>query len=167
MIYTVFIPIALIFVPWLVVRFIFTTDKTKKIPYLKHARFLLVASAAWFLSQWLPNIPVSPETDTFTMHAMGGVVSTILFIYITKVYEITFKYWWQSWLMLYFFVSGLGVLNELFEFFIDRVGIHEVVGGDEWWDLLANTVGGFVAFGVYKTLFKSKESTKSEFLTRK
>lgn len=152
MIYTVFIPIALIFVPWLVVRFIFTTDKTKELPYLKHAGFLWAASAAWFLSQWLPNIPISPETDTFTMHSMGGVVAAILFVYVTKVYQVTFKFWWQPWLMLYFFVSGLGVANELFEFFIDRTGIFDVIGGDEWWDLLANTLGGFLAFSLI-TLF--------------
>lgn len=152
MIYTLFIPLALLFVPWLAVRFVFKTKNTQKLPYLKYAWLLWLASLAWFLSQWLPNIPISPETDTFTMHSMGGVVAAILFIYVCRVYQISFKYWWQAWLGLYFFVSGLGVLNELFEFFIDRTGIFDVIGGDEWWDLTANTLGGLVAFGVYKVI---------------
>jgi len=149
MIYTLFIPISLIFVPWLLVRFVFKTEQTKHLRYIKYAGYLWMASVVWFLSQILPNIPISPETDTFTMHTLGGMVAAILFIYVKKVYQIKFKYWWQAWLCLYFFVSGLGVLNELFEFFIDRAGIFEVISGDEWWDLTANTVGSFLAFSVY------------------
>jgi hypothetical protein len=158
MIYTVFIPIALIFAPWLIVRFVFKTKQTQNLPYLKHAIYLWAASGAWILSQVLPNIPISVETDTFTMHSMGGVVAAILFLYVLKVYKITFELWWQQWLMLYFFVSGLGVLNELFEFFIDRAGIFKVIGGDEWWDLLANTVGAFVAFTIYKIVSQLKRT---------
>lgn len=159
MIYRIFIPIALLFVPWLLVRYVFKTKQTADLPYVKHAGYLVAAAVCWVLAMVLPNIPISLQTDTFTMHSMGGVVATILFLYATRVYQITFKYWWQPWLALYFFVSGFGVLNELFEFFIDTFGIQEVIGGDEWWDLLANTVGAFIAFGAYKVIYATKTKT--------
>ncbi|MGH7196837.1 MAG: hypothetical protein ACREGJ_03700 [Candidatus Saccharimonadales bacterium] len=149
MIYTVLIPLALLFMPWVLVRYVFATDKTRQLPYMQHAGYLWAAAIAWVLAMTLPNVPISPETDTTTMHFTGGVVATILFLYVTRVYQIKFATWWLQVLALYFFVSGLGVLNELFELFLDKTGISPIEEGDEWWDLLANTVGGFVAYGVF------------------
>jgi glycopeptide antibiotics resistance protein len=148
MIYEVIIPIALLIAPWLAVRFIFTTNRTRMLPYTKHAWHLWAAAIVWLLALTLPNIPISAETDTFTMHTLGGVVAALLFAYVVKVYKIGFTAWWQPWVALYFFASGLGVFNELFEFFLDSTGISLVIGGDEWWDLLANTIGAFLAYGI-------------------
>lgn len=57
--------------------------------------------------------------------------------------------WWHEWVGLFFFVSTLGVLNELFELFLNKVAYPGMILGDERWDLLANTVGAFISFGVY------------------
>lgn len=98
----------------------------------------------------LPNIPISSETDTFSQHAMGGVVASILFFAAKHAYQWHFAHWWQLPLALYFFVSGLGVTNELFELLTTKSGIIIIDSGDVWWDLLANTCGAGVAYLAYR-----------------
>lgn len=147
MLYSVVIPILLLFVPWLLVRYVFATKQTKNLAYRTYAPYLVAASALWVLSFLLPNVPISSETDSFTMHSLGGMVAAVLFVYTVKSYDIRFEAMWQVWVGLYLFTSGLGVLNELAEFFLTKTNVEPIVGGDEWWDLLANTLGAFVAFG--------------------
>lgn len=146
MIYFVIIPLALLVVPWLTVKYIFKTKQTASLPYKKYAWYLVAASAVWLAAMLLPNVPVSPETQTTTMHTLGGVVTAILFMYTVQAYQVKFNAWWQPLLALYFFASGLGVLNELFEFALNKSGVPGVIGGDEWWDLAANTFGAFSAY---------------------
>lgn len=146
MIYHVLIPLGLLFVPWLVARYVFKTPTTTNLSYKTHAWYLVAASLAWFAAMTLPNVNISAQTDTTTMHTMGGVVSAILFAYFMAVYKIKFVFWWQTWLALYFFVSGLGVLNELFELFLYKINYISDDGGDTWWDLAANTFGAFTAY---------------------
>jgi hypothetical protein len=149
MIYSLYIPLALLFVPWLLVRFVFTTEKTRRLPYLKHAPYLWAAAALWWLALFVPNVPLSPETETFSMHFTGGGVAVILFLYVVKVYQLKFTYTWQAWMAMFMFVSTLGVLNELLEFFLDVTRIMPMPRGDTWWDLWANTLGAlFVYFAV-------------------
>lgn len=146
MIYLVIIPLALMFVPWLLVRFIFKTQHTANLAYSKHAWLLVTASLTWVGAMTLPNVAIASQTETTTMHTLGGVVAALLFIYAVRVYQIQFRFWWQSVLALYFFVCGLGVLNELFELFLFKIGVPGVIGGDEWWDLAANTFGAYLAY---------------------
>ena len=97
----------------------------------------------------MPNVPVSDQTDSTSMHFLGGVVAALLFIYTIKVYKFRFVESWQTWVALYLFVSGLGVLNELFELFLDSTIIDlPLTETDTWWDLLANTAGAFTAYAV-------------------
>lgn len=148
MVYSVLIPIGLLFVPWLLVRYVFATKETRQLPYLQHAPFLWAAIVVWYLALVLPN-PLWSETDTFTMHATGGAVATILFFYVAAVYRLTFANAWIALAALYFFVSGLGVLNELLEFLLDKF-VYEVSNYDTWWDLVANTFGSLLAFLVFR-----------------
>ncbi len=134
--------------PWVLVRYVFTTEQTRQIRYQDGAIYMWISSAIWVLSQILPNVPLSDQTDTTTMHTLGGVVAAVLFMYAVRVYKIRFETWWQPWIGLFLFASGLGILNELFEFFLQSVGWPDIVGGDEWWDLAANTFGAFVAYGL-------------------
>lgn len=157
MIYTVLIPLGLLAVPWLLVRYVFATEVTRKLTYRIHALYLVVAAILWELAMVLPNIPVSPETDSFTMHATGGMVAVVLAAYTVAVYNIRLKPWWLEVVGLYFFVSGLGVLNELFEFFLTASGIVFIPNGDTWWDLLANTVGATLAYIVFKIVQTSRQ----------
>lgn len=154
-IYQFVIPALLLFVPWILVRYVFSTSKTRNLPYAQNAAYLWLAAGLWMLSQVLPEVPISNQTDTFTMHTVGGVLAAVLYIYAVKCYQIKFDEWWQSWIGLFLFVSAVGVLNELFEFFLSGIGWPGVVGGDTWWDLSANTLGSFVAFGLIK-IFKPK-----------
>jgi glycopeptide antibiotics resistance protein len=146
-IYAVIIPALLLFMPWVLVRYVFVTKKTSKLNYRANAEYLWLAAGVWVLSQLLPRVSIYGQTDTFIMHTLGGVVAAILFVYTIKSYKIEFEATWQLWVGLFLFVSALGVLNELFEFFLYAVGVPGVVGGDEWWDLTANTLGSFAAYG--------------------
>lgn len=150
MIYHVFIPIALTVVPWMLVRFAFTTPQTRKLPYRKLSLYLWLAAYFWIFALSLPAIPISHETTTFTMHFTGGVVAAILFEYFTKAYQLKFTAIWQQLVLLYLVVSGLGVLNELFEFYLNWSGLDPQSAADTWWDLYANTLGGFLGFGVFR-----------------
>lgn len=150
MIYTVGIPLALLIAPWLVVRFVFVTPKSRTITYKESFGFLALAAALWVVALVVPNVPVSSETTTFSMHMTGGVVAAVLFLYAIWCYGWKFDTWWQKWVGLFFFVSALGVVNELFELFLNRVGYPGMILGDERWDLLANTIGAFAAYGAYQ-----------------
>lgn len=152
MIYLVIIPLLLVVVPWIAVRFVFVTDKSMRLTYKQAMPYLLAAAFLWVLAFFVPNIPVSPETDTFSQHAMGGVVAGVLFLFACRAYGWRSSSWWQPWLVLYAFVSSLGVLNELFELFATKTELTIIDGSDVWWDLLANTIGGIVAFAAYEVL---------------
>lgn len=147
MIYNVVIPAALLVAPWLVVRFVFVTPKSRRVTYKESSGFLGLAAALWVMALVVPNVPISPETTTFSMHMTGGAVAAVLFLYAVKVYGWTFAVWWQKWVGLFFFVSALGVVNELFELFLNQIGYPGMILGDERWDLLANTIGAFAAYG--------------------
>lgn len=157
MIYGLLIPLGLLVVPWLLVRYVFTTKETKKLPYKQHAPYLWAAAIVWWLALVLPNPPWQ-ETDTFTMHATGGAVAIILFFYATAAYKITFANVWLALAAAYFFASGLGVLNELLEFTLDKF-VYEISNYDTWWDLVANTFGAFVAFAVFRLVPVLKRRT--------
>lgn len=130
MIYGFIIPLCLLVAPWLLVRCVFKTDQTKNQRYTQHAVFMWLAAATWFLSLQLPQVSLFGQTDTFIIHTLGGVVAALLFVYTVKSYQPKFIAAWQPWVALFLFVSGLGVLNELFEFFLNAVGVPGVVGGD-------------------------------------
>jgi hypothetical protein len=136
--------------PWVVARFVFSLEKAKKHSYLWHGRYTLPAGALWIVGYFLPQIPVNVhETDTFMLHSVGGIIATILFAYYMNLFDVRFKNWWQKYLALYFFVCGLGVANELFEFACFRLDLGDMTmlsDKDTWWDLVANTTGATVAF---------------------
>lgn len=150
MIHLIIIPMLLAIAPWVAVRFIFSTEQSRKVTYEQAMPYMLVAAFLWVAAFMVPNIPISPETDTFSQHAMGGVVAAVLFLFAERAYGWHFNEWWQPWAALFGFVSALGVLNELLELFTNHIGFTRIDGGDVWWDLLANTVGGVVAFASYQ-----------------
>lgn len=156
MIYLVIIPLLLAVVPWIAVRFVFVTGKSRQLTYEQAMPYLLAAAFLWMFAFFVPNIPISAETDTFSQHAMGGVVAGVLFAFARRAYGWRFSAWWQPWLALYGFVSALGVLNELFELFTTKTGVIIIDSSDVWWDLLANTIGGVVAFAAFEIVRLSR-----------
>lgn len=145
--YQLVIPLFLSVVPWLITRYVFTTSVSKQMGYKRAAPYLLTASLLWAIDFALPDFPLfGGATDTFVMHTGGGVVAAILFWYAVSAYTLKCTLWWQEPLFLYLFVSGLGVMNELLEFFLHQTGYLPDSGGDTWWDLTANTLGAGLAF---------------------
>jgi hypothetical protein len=160
MIHLFIIPMLLAFVPWVVVRFVLTTPQSRQLAYEQALPYLLIAATLWITAFFVPNMPISEETDTFSQHAMGGVVAGVLFLFAQLAYGWRFAEWWQSWVALFAFVSALGVVNELFELFTNTIGLTNIDSGDVWWDLLANTIGGLALFAAYKLLRPLAQPTR-------
>jgi len=55
-------------------------------------------------------------------------------------------------IFLFAFVSSLGVINKLLEFFLLKTGLMRLDTADAYWDLLANTVGAILLYGVIRIL---------------
>lgn len=70
------------------------------------------------------------------------------------------QYWFLDLIALFAFVSTLGVANKLIEFAFLALHLAHIDTADAYWDLLANTLGGFVGYFFF---FKfSLEKEKSE-----
>jgi hypothetical protein len=135
--------------PWVLARYVFVMPQTRKLTYRQGAGYLWAAAVLFVAAFFVPAIPISNETDTFSQHLVrGGVVGGLLFWYAVYVYRVRFSRWWQEPLALFFFVSGLGVANELLELFVTKAGITNTDGSDVWWDLLANTCGAALTLAV-------------------
>jgi uncharacterized membrane protein YjdF len=79
----------------------------------------------------------------FALHALGGgVPAAVLYILMRKVFGLKLTVW-QDLILLFFFVSGLGALNELAEFLLDvTTGFsYSRDRFDTWYDILANSLG--------------------------
>lgn len=159
MIYLVVIPLLLAVVPWMAVRFVFTTARSRSATYEQALPYLLLAAFLWIAAFFVPNIPVSDQTDTFSQHAVGGIAATVLFLFAQRAYGWRFGEWWQPWLALFGFVSALGVCNELFEWFTTETGLIIIDSSDVWWDLVANTLGSIVAYGAYRLITRTARDT--------
>ena len=98
---------------------------------------------------------ITNESITLAQHFVGGgFISTLYFVYFIREFNIklpSFAYI----LLLYPFVSMMGVTNELLEFASTKLGIYAVDGTDTWWDLLANTLGAYCLFILILILLKS------------
>jgi hypothetical protein len=163
MIYLVLIPLGLLVVPWWLVKYVFVTEATRNLPYRPNARYLWVASAIWIASQLLPDVAISPETDSFTMHFCGGVVAAVLYLYTLKAYKLHLGHSWQLWVGLFLFASGLGVLNELFEFIGYKLNFMPIPATmtriDTWWDLVANTLGSLSTLAIVRLVWHNRGRT--------
>lgn len=158
MIYLVIIPALLTFAPWLVVRYVLPTPASRRVTYRQAAPYLWLAAVLWVVAMTLPVVPITSQTNTFGMHFTGGVVACILFYFAARAYGWRFKVRWHAWVALYFFVSGLGVANELFELLLNLTGIEvvDVHPNDTWWDLTANTLGAAIAFASSQVVRRGK-----------
>jgi uncharacterized membrane protein YjdF len=99
------------------------------------------------------------KNGNFVYHAVGGgVMSALVFEYLLLTYRIHFN-WRIQVVLLYCFVSALGVLNELAEYvaeFFIGLGTLSWDSHDTWRDLTANTLGALVAWFFIKLLYKNK-----------
>lgn len=157
-IYYVVLPALLTFAPWLVVRHVFANPHSRNMSYRQAAPYLWAAAVLWEVAMNLPVVPINEQTETFGMHFTGGVVACVLYYFVIKAYGLKFPAWWYTPVILYFFVSGLGVTNELFENFLyqTNIAVMPMSITDTWWDLTANTLGAATAFACAEVLRKLK-----------
>lgn len=111
--------------------------------------WLTILAAFLFIIAWfLPDIHISKETTTFQQHFVGGgIYSACLYVYFKKLLG------WKlslipSLIVLFAWVSAIGVANELIEFTLTKLNLTHIGTGDTDWDLLANTLGAFVGYGL-------------------
>jgi len=117
----------------------------------KDYTLLLSAACILYMVSWLlPSPEIDGRQTEFVTHFVGGGVFTgLLWLYIKNVRQWHAR-WWIELGSVYAMVSSLGVLNELYEYLLWRMGM--MPGGilDTTWDLLANTLGAMMLFGLYK-----------------
>lgn len=105
-----------------------------------------LAGFVFFLSFFVPNIQISNETETFQQHFIGGgVFCTILFFYLAGIFKIKYNLL-LGLIYIFVFTSTLGVVNELLEFSLLKLGIFDISMKDTSWDLVANTTGAISSF---------------------
>lgn len=112
----------------------------------------VLAGVLIVISTQLPNIHISNQTTTFQQHFVGGgMYSACLYIYAKQLFN-----WRLHWLIdllaLFAWVSAFGVANKMIEFAFLELHLAHIDTADAYWDLLANTLGGFVG---YLLLYKS------------
>jgi glycopeptide antibiotics resistance protein len=145
-----------VFILWLQYEF------KKKVSFTKYWRWI----AAALILQALSGIAFSAINDrvfgNFIYHAVGGGVMTTLFaVYLLKTYGQ--RYTWRVELVLLFgFVSALGVLNELAEYAtelsLNKNGLLSWDSHDTWRDLAANTSGALLAWLLYRLYLRFYET---------
>lgn len=108
----------------------------------------ILAGILMIVSTQLPDVHISTETDTFQQHFVGGgLYTTCLYLYAKQLFR-----WRLHWLLelvvLFAWVSAFGVANKLVEFALLKLGLVSIDTADAYWDLLANTLGGFVGYAL-------------------
>lgn len=146
---------------WLITLFIAVTpwfainlyrryfSKQKFNAFLPAGKVLIAAAVLYPIARFLPEPHLFEDTRTFLQHLIGGgFVSFLYFLYCKKVlgWKISFA---VEIVVIYAFASSLGAANELLEFAARSIGLYDLDGSDVWYDLLANTLGAFVAYGIY------------------
>lgn len=108
----------------------------------------VLAAILFVVAGQLPDIHISRETNTFQEHFVGGgFYVALLFVYLKRRFALRW-HWAVSLLALYALACSLGVANELFEFAVTKTGLIRIDISDTSWDLVANTTGALVGYGL-------------------
>jgi len=113
------------------------------------------------VSTQLPNIHISTQTTTFQQHFVGGgMYSVCLYLYAKQLFNWRL-HWFVDILALFAWVSAFGVANKMMEFALLELRLAHIDTTDAYWDLFANTLGGFVG---YLILYKVAQIGKTKGL---
>lgn len=108
-----------------------------------------VAGLLFFIAWFLPDVHISNQTTTFQQHFVGGgFYGALLYIYFKQALGWALKPL-PDVVVLFAWISALGVANEMLEFALTQLNIGHISTGDTDWDLLANTLGAFVCYCIY------------------
>jgi hypothetical protein len=106
----------------------------------------VLAGVLMVVSTQLPNIHISNQTSTFQQHFVGGgMYSACLYVYAKQLFRWRL-HWLVDLLALFAWVSAFGVANKMMEFALLELHLAHIDTADAYWDLLANTLGGFVGY---------------------
>lgn len=106
----------------------------------------ILAGVLMVVSTQLPNIHISNQTSTFQQHFVGGgMYSACLYLYAKQLFCWRLP-WFIDLLALFAWVSAFGVANKMIEFALLELRLAHIDTADAYWDLLANTLGGFVGY---------------------
>jgi hypothetical protein len=129
--------------------------------YPAAAWLAVLAGTLMFASILLPDIHISHETATFQQHFVGGgLYAAALYLYCKQLLGWRL-HWAADILVLFAWVSALGVANKLAEFTLLKLGLASIDTSDAYWDLLANTLGGFVGFALLESLAKHAKRARA------
>ncbi len=121
-----------------------------------HWLWVAAAFAAGIIGSLIYSSLSYSKFGNFLLHASGGISATFLFVYTCKTLNLKFVNWRVTLLVLFAFVSMLGVLNELAEYFFELLGFGQFAFDihDTWRDFVANTTGMIVAWTIICTFRK-------------
>lgn len=129
-----------------------------KVSLRKHWKWLAAALAVQALAGIVFYFK-GGVTGNFVYHAVGGgVMSALLFEYLLRTYNVRLN-WRIQLVLLYSFVSALGVMNELAEYvaeFFIGVGKLSWDSHDTWRDLTANTSGAVLTWALTRLATRAK-----------
>lgn len=115
-----------------------------------HDGMLAIGCFVYFIAWYLPSPIIDNLNTGFWTHFAGGVATGCIWLYLTKSQVIKLKgAIWEA-VLLFATVSSLGVLNELAEFVLVKLGIFPITLADTHWDLVANTLGALTFYIGYK-----------------
>lgn len=136
-------------------------ESKQKVSFRKHWGWLAGALAAEIIASLIFAFS-SGKTGDLMLHVIGGgTMCTLIFIYTEKTFGLKFS-WHLELILLFAFVSSLGVLNELAEYALEllKVGIMSPDTHDTWRDLTANTFGAVGAWAFYRILFRERSARR-------
>lgn len=121
----------------------------------------IVAGILMVVSTRLPDIHISNQTTTFQQHFVGGgMYCACLYLYAKRLFHWRL-HWFLDLIVLFAFVSAFGVANKLIEFAFLALHLAHINTADAYWDLLANTLGGFVGYLFFFKFSLDKERRKT------
>lgn len=129
-------------------------ELNKKFSLKTYWYWVAAAVAATLAGSFIFAFTNYSKSGNFVLHASGGVSAVFLFIYLTNTLRFKFTNWKVGLLILFAWVSMLGVMNELAEYFLEllQVGIYSEDTHDTWRDFTANTTGMLIAWLSLKAL---------------
>ena len=110
---------------------------------------LLVSACVLFgISSFFPSPLIHGHDTLFMTHLLGGGVFVgLIWLYLRPALPTV--PWYYELFLLYSATSALGVLNELYETVVFEMGGLSTIN-DTSYDLVANTLGILLFYGVYK-----------------
>lgn len=149
-------------VAYVVFILLFTTwlggELKRKYSLKSHWGWIAGAVFVGIVGQSVSTFYDNNTTSNFVLHASGGVSSVLLFVYLVKTLRLHFS-WQLATVLMFGFVSTLGVLNELAEYTGELLGFgpFSFDAHDTWRDLTANSVGAMLTWAIYSFVKNSQK----------